>query len=243
MLRTRNPAGKPYIIIGGQAVNYWATRYLASESGLSAWQPFTSHDLDLCGNREDVLRIAARLRQPASFPHKKMMTALAGRVVCAIGGNHSSVELVRPIPGASAETVEKLAVEHDYFGQPVRVMDPVTLLACKLILALTVDQRQRRDADHARMLLLCARAFLRETLHGVAAGELPARGWFGAVERLLNLAENKTGRQAASTLKFQWPEVLPDAEIAACSHRLVVRFREKRLTQWRAKAHPLSPRK
>jgi hypothetical protein len=38
VLRVRNPAGKPYVIIGGQAVNYWATRYLSQEAELAAWR-------------------------------------------------------------------------------------------------------------------------------------------------------------------------------------------------------------
>ncbi len=235
VLQARNPAGKPYVIIGGQAVNYWATRYLQQEAELCAWFPFTSKDIDFRGDRNDVMRMALQLRQPAVFPHRRMMTAFAGGVIWPIGENHSRVEFVRQIPGATAEEVEKLAVEHDYLGQPVRVIDPISLLLCKLVLALTVDQSKRRDASHARILLFCVRAFLRETLGGVETGELPARGWLGAIERLLKIAESKIGRNAALKLKFQWPQALPEAEIAAGKNRLVVRFREKRLTQWREK--------
>ena len=243
VLRARNPAGKPYVIIGGQAVNYWATRYLLEEAELSAWLPFTSKDTDFHGNRDDVLRTALQLGRPAVFPHRKMMTAFAGGVVWPIGENRSRVEFVRHVPGAKAAEVETLAVEHDYLGQPVRVIDPISLLACKLVLALTVDQRQRRDADHARILLLCVRAFLRETLRGVGAGELPARGWLGAAERLFKLAASKTGKRAALKLKLHWPQALPEAEIAASKNRLIARFREKRLTQWREKVQQLPHRK
>ena len=243
VLRARNPAGKPYVIIGGQAANYWATRYLPEEAGLSAWLPFTSKDIDFRGNRGDVLRMALQLGRPAVFPHGKMMTAFAGGVVWSIGENRSRVEFVRHVPGAMAAEVEKLAVEHDYLGQPVRVIDPISLLACKLVLALTVDQSQRRDTDHARILLLCVRSFLRETLRDVEAGKLPARGWLGAIERLLKIAASKTGGRAAAKLKFQWPEVLPHTEIAVCKNRLIARFREKRLTQWQEKVQQLPCRK
>ena len=30
ILKLRNAAGRPYLLIGGQAVNYWAERYLSS---------------------------------------------------------------------------------------------------------------------------------------------------------------------------------------------------------------------
>ena len=41
--------GQPYLLIGGQAVNYWAERYLATEPQLKSLQPFTSEDIDFKG--------------------------------------------------------------------------------------------------------------------------------------------------------------------------------------------------
>jgi hypothetical protein len=39
VFRIRNPAGKLYVLIGGQAVNYWAERYLGAEFGLKKHLP------------------------------------------------------------------------------------------------------------------------------------------------------------------------------------------------------------
>lgn len=61
ILKVRNAAGKPYILIGGQAVNYWAERYREREPQLKALGPFTSADIDFKGTAEDVRRIAAQL--------------------------------------------------------------------------------------------------------------------------------------------------------------------------------------
>lgn len=235
VLRVANPSGRPYVIIGGQAVNYWATRYLAHEPALAVWQPFTSKDIDFRGDRVDVLRMAAQLHRPAVFPHRRMMTNFAGGVAWVIDDVSSRVEFVRRVPGTPEAEVEKLAIESDFLGQPIRVIDPVSLLACKLNLTLTVDQTNRRDADHFRILLLCTRAFLRETLLQVHQEELPVRGWLGAIERLLKLAESKLGRRAILELETQWVQTLPEPEIAASKHRLIVQFREKRLVQWLAK--------
>ncbi|HZI32491.1 MAG TPA: hypothetical protein VFF11_09120 [Candidatus Binatia bacterium] len=227
-----DPAGNPYIIVGGQAVNYWAETYLQSEPELSSFIPFVSKDIDFLGGREDVLKVARHLNLTVKFPHRKMMTAFAGAVLFKVGAASANVEFIRAVPGVSSLEVKKWAVTARSGGKIVRVIDPISLLICKLNLALTVDQSSRRDADHARMLLLCTRAFLRETLHGVEAGELPARGWLGAAERVLKIAESKMGRNTARKLPFQWPKVLPETEIAACKNRLVIRFRQERLTQW-----------
>jgi hypothetical protein len=42
VFKIRDAAGQPYLLIGGQAVNYWAERYLAVEPQLEKLQPFTS---------------------------------------------------------------------------------------------------------------------------------------------------------------------------------------------------------
>ena len=36
VLKVRDAGGQPYILIGGQAVNYWAEHYLAVEPQLAA---------------------------------------------------------------------------------------------------------------------------------------------------------------------------------------------------------------
>ena len=98
-----------------------------------------------------------------------------------------------------------------------------------------MDQTNRRDTDHVRILVLCTRAFLRETLHGAEANVLPARGWLGAIERVLKIAESKLGKRAVSTLELDWNHALPLAEIAASKLKPVVQFHELRLAQWRGK--------
>ena len=60
VFQIRDAADLPYILIGGQAVNYWAERYLAKESELGKLVPFTSEDIDFKGSRADVQRIAGQ---------------------------------------------------------------------------------------------------------------------------------------------------------------------------------------
>ena len=190
----RNPDGLPYLLIGGQAVNYWAERYLAQEPDLQTLVPFTSEDIDFKGERADVERIAEQLQLPASYPHKVEMTALAGSIPLRIGDLHSCIEVVRRIPGVSG-SVETLAIEAEWAGRKIRILDPVSLLACKLALATSVSQAVRRDVDHLKILVPCLRAFLREFLEGVEEGKLPARGWLGAANKVLKLT---TSARAAS---------------------------------------------
>jgi hypothetical protein len=92
----------PIFLIGGQAVNYWAERYLAAEPELKSLQPFTSQDIDFKGNRDDVQRIARQLESSPNYPPKVAMTALAGIIPIQIGNQKSVIEVVRQIPGVSS---------------------------------------------------------------------------------------------------------------------------------------------
>ncbi len=231
----KDSAGTPYVIIGGQAVNYWAETFLDSEPALAQFLPFVSKDIDFIGTRADVLKVAKALGLATRLPHKRMRTAFAGAVLFKIGNEYANVEFVRTMPGVRETELTRWAVVSERDGKTIRVADPVSMLICKLNLALTVDQAGRRDADHARILVICVRAFLRETLRGVEVGDLPARGWLGAVERVLKLAESTLGRRAARVLGIEWRQSLPETEIDVSQNAQVVQLRSRRFPLWLAK--------
>ena len=231
IFQVRNPEGIPYLLIGGQAVNYWAERYLTHEPELRKHAPFTSGDIDFRGNREDVRHIAGQLELTAVFPDKVAMTALAGAIPFQIGKHPSNIEVVRLIPGVSVATVDALAIGAELRGQQIRVLDPISLMLCKVNLALTVSQENRQDVEHLKILIFCVRGFLREALREVEGGNAPARGWLGAVNKLMKLARSTHGRKAAQKFEIRWSEILPRAEIARSKHEKIVSFREQQLAR------------
>ena len=93
VLALRDARGKPYVLIGGQAVYFWASRYAAEERGVEQWRPFTSKDIDFHNGRDDVLRIAKELGLKTQLPHSREMTALAGIVPFQIGNSSTTVEV------------------------------------------------------------------------------------------------------------------------------------------------------
>lgn len=230
VLNLRDAAGQPYLLIGGQAVNYWAERYLAIEPQLKSLQPFTSEDIDFKGGSADVQRIARQLELAPSYPPKVQMTALAGVIPFKIGGMKSNIEVVRRIPGVSG-SVDALAVQAEWNGKTIRVLDPISLLACKLELVASVSQEKRRDAAHLKILLPCVRAFLNEFLQQVERNEIPAKHWLGAVNRVLKLTTAKRARKIASKHQIIWPEILPLTIIAKSQNEKIKRFREQQLEQ------------
>jgi hypothetical protein len=111
------------------------------------------------------------------------------------------------------------------------VLDPISLLFCKVTLALTVSQEKRQDVEHLKILIICVRGFLREVLEEVEQGRIPARGWLGAVNKMMKLAKSTHGRKVVNKFGVSWSEILPQAEIARCKNGKIVSFREKQLAR------------
>jgi hypothetical protein len=231
IFQVRNFDGIPYVLIGGQAVNYWAESYLAKEPELRKHAPFTSGDIDFRGDRDDVRHIASQLKLPAVFPGKVSMTALAGAIPFQIGRQSSNIEVVRLIPGVSVATVDAMAVGAELGGRQIRVLDPISLLLCKVNLALTVSQTDRQDVEHLKILVYCVRGFLRDALQTVEDGNAPAKGFLGAVNKLSRLAKSTRGRKAAKKFELRWLEILPLTEIAQAKNEKIISFHKNQLVR------------
>jgi hypothetical protein len=215
-------------LIGGQAVNYWAERYLSVEPELRQLQPFTSEDIDFKGGVEDVRRIARQLKLVPVLPPKVTMSALAGTIPFRIGDLRSNIEVVRRVPGVRG-AIESTAIEAELDGKIIRVLDPISLLASKLELVATVSQEKRRDVTHLKILLPCVRSFLAEFLERVELEEIPAGHWLGAVNRVLELTGSRRTRRIAKEHQIDWTAILPRAAILKCPLVKIRRFRELQL--------------
>lgn len=230
VFKIRDSAGQPYILIGGQAVNYWAERYLAAEPQLKTLRPFTSQDIDFVGTHEDVRIIARQLNQNPGYPPKVAITALSGFVPFQIGDLKASIEVVRRIPGIPG-SVEASAIQTNWEGRTIRVLNPIALLACKLELARTVSQEKRRDVVHLKILTPCVRAFLAEALQSVEQGELPANDWLGAANQVLKQTTTLRAKKIGREHQINWQEILPLNAIASSRNEKVRRFHELQLQQ------------
>jgi len=158
------------------------------------------------------------------------MTALSGSIPLQIGDLKSAIEVVRRIPGVPTGTATP-AIQAEWEGYTIRVLDPISLLACKLELAATVAQEKRRDLEHLQILVPCVRAFLGELLQQVEAANLPARAWLKVVNEALKLVTSVRARKIAVKHGINWPDILPLTAIARNENDQIRRFREQQLSR------------
>ena len=109
------------------------------------------------------------------------------------------------------------------------MLDPISLLACKLELVATVSQEKRRDVEHLKILLPCVRAFLGEFLQRVEHGDFPAKHWLGAANRVLKLTTDQRARKIAGKHQINWKDILPLTAIAQSQQGKINQFREQQL--------------
>lgn len=88
-----------------------------------------------------------------------------------IGGqavNYWAEHYLADEPGVTAGAVESLAIGAEWSGRHIRVLDPISLLLCKVKLALTVSQEKRHAISISEMPRLFARAVAVMTIFQLA---------------------------------------------------------------------------
>lgn len=224
-----------FVLIGGQAVNYWAERYLPVEPELKKHAPFTSSDIDFLGTREEVARLGELIGRRPAYPSWHALTMLAGIIPCKLAQGETSIEVVRAVPRSTAEEVRGTSIKAEHGGFRLEVINPIALLRSKADLARTVDQTNRQDVHHLRIMLLCVRAFLREVLAKVQSGELSPREWLNLVKDLLAFTESDLGQNVARQYGIDWTAVLPKLREQQTVSPSIRTFYEKRVPVWQTR--------
>ena len=225
VLALRNRNNLPYLLIGGQAVNFWAGRYADREPALNELRPFTSEDIDFKGDRADVEHMATQLNLHAVLPGLAGMTALSGAIPFHWGDIKSNIEVVRTVPGAP-KNLENTAIQIEANGRTIRVMDPVSLFASKLELCATVSQKDRQDVRHLRMLVHCVRHFLGDMLTATGENQIDSRTWLKIAKFLLKQTATKSAKRVAQDWGIDWNSLLPWEVLKASQDPKLVRFVE-----------------
>jgi hypothetical protein len=152
------------LIVGGQAVNLWAEIYVAAELELHAFEPFTSKDADIHGNRELASILQRRSGWTCRFFDEPRQTAVAILTKPVEGAASTlTVEVIRSVFGLNTEDLNRNLVRELRPGENYRLPDPFVMLKAKLanVAHLSVEKRPQ-DLKHARMLLPICRAYFLE---------------------------------------------------------------------------------
>ena len=156
------------VLIGGQAVAWWAERYGIKAVVKGKEQEVTSRDIDFWGTREDLFQIAAHLKRRPALPNRYEMTLLVGAIQLEAGGKKTTLEVLHAVPGLDSANPLSAAVPEEIQaavgGRKLLVMSPVSLVLAKLHALRHFSQEDRQDLIHLQVSLKASKAFITQAL-------------------------------------------------------------------------------
>jgi hypothetical protein len=181
----------PAVVVGGQAVNLWATVYLNRvREELAPLMPLVSKDLDLYGDKRILENLAKKFGVEPAYSEPR--TPGIGYVLIPREKGSLKVELLRSVHGLrkiESFQVVRLAIG----GADVRVLDAISCLRAKIANAADLDQTNRQDVQQVKIMTVCAREYVKDLLATASRRE---RGERLVVEALQGLSDTITGETA-----------------------------------------------
>jgi hypothetical protein len=132
LLRVFDERDVEALIVGGQAVNFWAEVFEAEEPELQKYRPFTSADLDL--HRPDLsarrlLRARAGNVEAERDPFGKAFTIVSRTfLIQSKEGRVLAVDDLKTVPGLRLDEVKKGTLLVEFSGVRLRLLNPIACL-------------------------------------------------------------------------------------------------------------------
>ena len=226
LLTRLGDAAEHIVVVGGQAVNFWARLYEDRVEELRAAAPFTSKDVDFCAGSRELEIMAKRLdgtpRQAGFDNHPPQVGTITYR---DRDGVTRIIDVMTSLTGLDHADVCETSVPVDYTTDAgvrlvFRVMHPVLVLesrACN-VLASTKYQTPH-GLGQLKASVHCAREFLKDLC---ATEPKKTLKWN---ERIFRFRIGAVGKQIAATYKIETFEAI------ALHPTLPKGFHEKRYPQ------------
>lgn len=205
------------VLIGGQAVSWWAERYGIRAVVKGKEQEVTSRDIDFWGTREDLFHIATQLKRRPALPDRYQMTLLVGAIELEAGGKKTSLEILHAVPGLDSNNPWMAAVPAELEAATGKgrllVLSPVSLVLAKLHALRHFSQQDRQDLVHLRVCLETSKAFIQETLKQ----NLRLALW--NCHRLIDAHRQKPNRKMEQKHGFRILRAVPTDSLRAASEQ------------------------
>jgi hypothetical protein len=207
-------AGTDMILIGGQALAFWAAYYHTSAPAIAI-----TKDVDLLGTRADVERLARGLHAKAVFPGKKDMTMLVGQILKDLpDGNYVNIDVMFRVYGDIApEAITSRSVLAENPAGRFRVMHPLDVLQGRLE---NVHGLSAKQDEHGVAQLRLAIEIVQKFVADIASREAISAGGsrrpvgLRHLARIEALALSDAGRKVAQRYGVYVADAIDPAPVA-----------------------------
>lgn len=212
--------GIEVIIVGGQAVNFWGEFFSIQEE-----RPHTSIDVDviLKGELNELEAILDGELIKANNPLDALLATFEFE-------EEFKMDILIPdkIMGLSNVETNFLKDNAKNFGT-FKVADPISMLKAKLGNLFNLDQNDRQDAKHARILLLAIRKMF-ERMIDETKSEKDSRVIIKEMKRFLKIAGKAERRNALKKIDRNLADAIPFSRFEEANCEKLQRFYESNLS-------------
>ena len=218
------------VIVGGHAAGLWSRYYLSmGVTELTDYLPFRSKDLDLVGTMELLEDLHRRFK--GKLLRSEPRSPVLGRLdIPQSKGGFLRVEILHTVLGLTAKDLAR-TVDLEVVDVVGRIPLPHLILKAKLANSAMIQQEGRQDVKHARMMLLCVRAFMTELLENCRSGFVGERAVVNLLEEIRDVISSQNAEKASELWGFDFSAVWPMEELGKAGNGKIARWMEHRFPQ------------
>jgi hypothetical protein len=208
------------ILVGGHAVNVWGLAYKERiEQQLRAYWPLTSGDMDVYATRNALMALHQELGGKLLLSGPREITD--GTLVLGVEPDTRELDVLRSVNGIpKIEAQDSMPMK--VCGYDVPVLFPHLLLQGKLENALHLNQAERQDVKHVKVLALVLHEFLKEVV-GTATPE-NERPALALLQKTLAVLISENAQQFSRLHGTAFGEIMPLELLEASPLKRLAKF-------------------
>jgi hypothetical protein len=156
------------ILVGGQAINIWATYYAHRVPALIDYLPFSSIDLDFYGGKVEAIACQEILGGTLNLNRDFEPSPNTGVLVVPTETQPLRVDFLGSVFGVGDIELSQSAIffegQQQLAGVRVKILNPMLCLEGKLKATIGLPQEGRQDLKHLRMSLLFVKEYIKDTI-------------------------------------------------------------------------------
>ena len=205
ILRAISRQNEPVVLVGGHAVNVWALSYQDRLGKLLApLQPFTSGDMDVFATRSALLGLHQELGGKLLLSGPREI--IDGTLILGVDPDTRELDVLRKVNGIP-KVESQNAVAMNVCGHEIQVLFPHLLLQGKLENALSLNQKERQDVKHVKIMALVLREFLTDVV--TTATQENEKAALALLQEVLKVVTSKNAREFTRIHKVTFDSIMP----------------------------------
>jgi hypothetical protein len=226
---TKIPASSETVLVGGHAINFWATAYQDRIPELESYLPFSSEDLDFIGGKVEATEFQEILGGKLTFPAAFSPTPNTAILMSKSGDDNLRIDFLANAYGLDTEQIASSALPFNSTKLPgvrIKVLNPILCLTGKLKSYTGLPQYGRQDRKHLEIAVLVVRQFIEE----FCKQNKPRQG-LKLIEKLATTAKSEAGLKVWQQDHIDILQAVPFDALNSFSGEQWQKFRELRLPQ------------